>query len=339
MEPKLMKSVLSSRISVFFLTLVTVSAAAGQAPIAQRHTDVLQHRLEGIAASYPGKVGIFVRNIETGEETGLNADDQFPMASTYKVAIMTQVFREVEAGHLSLTDRVTLTEKDRALGSGLFSYMSPGLNPTIHDLLLLMITVSDNEATDLLLKRVGASNVTAMLRQLGIQDMRVDRTTAELINDWLSLANPAFHGLSGAELLAHPDKFSNPTPEQTEKADRAFLNDPRDHSSPRAMAELLTKIVRNQAASEKSCKDMLEIMAEQQLRTRMHRYLEDAQIASKSGTIGYTINDVGIVTIGKQHIVFSAFTLKSSEAVKTEQAEELIGRLARAAYNYFQDTK
>jgi beta-lactamase class A len=321
-----------------YCAALTAFLALAAAAAAQRNTPVLQQRLAAIAAGYPGKVGIFVRNIETGEETGLAADDQFPMASTYKVAIMTEVFRQAEAGRFSLTDRVTLADGDRALGSGLFSYMSPGLNPTIHDLLLLMITVSDNEATDLLLKRVGAKNVTATLRQLGIEDMRVDRTTEELINNWLAAANPALRGVSGAELMAHPEKVGEISREQTEQADRAFVNDPRDHSSPKAMAELLTKIVRNQAASEKSCKDMLTIMAEQQLRTRMHRYLENVPIASKSGTIGYTVNDVGIVTAGKNHIVFSAYTLKGSEAVSSEQAEELIGRLARATYNYFQDT-
>lgn len=310
-----------------------------QAAAAQRNTPVLQQRLAAIAASYPGKVGVFVRNVETGEETGLNVGDQFPMASTYKVAIMTEVFRQAEAGRFSLTDRVTLKESDRALGSGLFSYMTPGLSPTIHDLLLLMITVSDNEATDLLLKRVGAKNVTDTLRQLGIEDMRVDRTTEELINSWLSAAKPALRGITGSELMAHPERVGEISRDETEQADRVFANDPRDHCSPKAMAELLTKIVRNQAASEKSSKDMLTIMAEQQLRTRMHRYLENVAIASKSGTIGYTVNDVGVLTSGKNHIVFSAFTLKSSEAVSSEQAEELIGRLARATYNYFEDSK
>src|SRR5215813_7032655 len=133
---------------------------------------VLRGRLAEIAASFPGKVGVLVRNVETGVETGVNADEQFPMASTYKVAIMAQVFREADAGRIKLDERVTLTAADARLGSGLLPYFSPGLSPTIHDLLLLMITVSDNVATDILLKRVGAKKVTAMLRQLGIEGMR-----------------------------------------------------------------------------------------------------------------------------------------------------------------------
>lgn len=300
-------------------------------------SSTLQHRLAEIAARFPGKVGISIRNLDTNEEAGINADQQFPMASTYKVAIMVQVFREAEAGRVSLTERIALAEKDRRLGSGLLPYTTPGLNPTIHDLILLMITLSDNEATDLLLARVGAKNVTALLRQLGIKEMRVDRSTEELIGDWLSVADPKLRGVSGAELSAHPDKLPQLPREQTERADRAFIDDPRDHTSPNAMADLLIKIFRNQAASEKSCRDMLEIMEQQQLRTRIHRYLEDATVASKNGTIGYVTNDVGIISVGKQHFVASIYTLKASSDVTTEQAEELIGRIARAAYEYFED--
>jgi len=325
--------------ALFLLVSFILLPVARSQESAPKGSAVLQERLAKIAASFPGKVGIFVRNIETGEETGVNSNDQFPMASTYKVAVMVQVFREAEAGRLSLAERVPLSEADRRLGSGLLPYMSAGLNPTIHDLVLLMITLSDNEATDLLLKRVGAKNVTAMLRQLGIQDIRVDRSTEELIGDWLAAANPSLRGVPGAEFFAHPEKHAGLTREQTDHADRAFVDDPRDHTSPKAMVDLLTKIFRAQAASEKSCHDMLEIMQQQQLRTRIHRYLENATVASKNGTIGYVTNDVGIIYANKHHLVVSVYTLKANSNVTTEQAEELIGRIARVAYNYFEDSR
>lgn len=304
---------------------------------ASANLEVLRARLAEVAASFPGKVGVFVRNVETGAETGVNADEQFPMASTYKVAIMALVFREAEAGRIKLDERVTLTAADMRLGSGLLPYFTTGLNPTIHDLLLLMITVSDNVATDLLLKRVCAKNVTAMLRQLGIEGMRVDRSTEEIIGSYLEAADPKFRGVSGAELAAHPERFPAMTKEATERANQAIVDNPRDHASPRAMADLLTKIVKNQAASEKSCADMLGIMQAQQLRTRIQRYLENVPTATKNGTIGYATNDVGVLYLGKQHLVVSIYTLKGSSTVSSEQAEERIGKLARAAYDYFED--
>ena len=320
------------------MLLVSLSCATRAQPPAPIHPAILQHRLQSIAASFPGTVGIFARNLETGAEVSINPDQQFPMASTYKIAIMVHIYREVDAGRISLTERVPLKESDRRLGSGLLTFMTPGLDPTIHDLLLLMITVSDNEATDLLLGRVGAANVTETLRSLGIRDMRVDRSTQQLIADWLGEADPRIRTMSAAAMLSDTAAFANLTREQLDKAGVALRKDPRDQTSPRAMADLLSKIVTSEAASEKSCRDMLEIMGNQQLRTRIHRYLEDVPIASKNGTIGETTNDVGVLSLGAQHIVLSVFTQKASSDVRTEQAEEFIGRIARAVYDYAQDT-
>jgi beta-lactamase class A len=318
--------------------LLSLSPAMLHAQGGAAHAGVLEQRLQGLTSEFPGKVGIFVRNVETGAEVSIHADEMFPMASTYKVAIMTQVFREVEAGRMSLDERVTLTESDRRPGSGLFVFMRPGLNPTIHDLLLLMITVSDNTATDLLLKRVGAANVTAMLRQLGIRDFRVDRSTEQIIGDWLGAADSRLRGVTAAQMLAKPEQFGALTPEQLDSAARTFADDPRDHTSPRAMGDLLTKIVKNEAASAKSCQDMLEIMTEQQLRGRIPRYLEAVSSATKSGTIGPVTNDVGVINVGKGHVVLSVYTLKANAGVRTELAEQFIAHVARTVYDYSEDT-
>ena len=257
------------------------------------------------------------------------------MASVYKIAIMVHVFREVDAGRLSLAERIEITEADRRLGSGLLTHMTPGLKPTLYDLLLLMITISDNQATDMLLGRVGAANVTATLRQLGLKDIRVDRPTAELIGDLLALTDESFRGKSPADLLANRQLFAKITPEKREQANRAFLEDKRDVSSPRAMVELLVKLFRGEAASQASCEKMLQILRLQQFRQRIPRYLEDVPAANKTGTIGFTTNDAGIIFAGKQPIALAIFTLKANLQVSTEEAEERIGEIARTIYDYF----
>src|SRR5262249_28350303 len=98
------------------IVAVCAMLCGSAAAYGQSSAELLQKRLAEIAASFPGKVGVFVRNVETGVETGVNADEQFPMASTYKVAIMAQVFREAEAGRIKLDERVTLTAADARLG-------------------------------------------------------------------------------------------------------------------------------------------------------------------------------------------------------------------------------
>jgi beta-lactamase class A len=322
--------------TVFFsLLLLCVSVPLLAQSGGTSNAAVLQERLQQLAASFPGKVGVYVRNVETGATVAINADGTYPMASTYKVAIMVQVFREVEAGKMSLDERVTLKQSDIHPGSGLFAYMAPGLAPTIHDLLLMMITVSDNEATDILLSRVGATNVTATLKSLGIRNIRVDRSTEQIISDWLGAADPQFRGKTAAEMLAHPEFFAKLTQEQMDKAGQSFTDDPRDHTSPRAMAELLEKIVTSKAASEKSCHDMLGIMQKQEHRGRISRYLGEMTTATKSGTIGLTTNDVGVLYVGNQHVVITVYTVKASTLVQTDQAEDVIGRIAKATYDYF----
>jgi len=297
----------------------------------------LQSRVEELSRSFNGTIGVYARNIETGAEVAYKADEKFPMASVYKLAIMVQVFREVDAGRLSLTDRIDLTEADRRLGSGLLMYMTPGLKPTLHDLLTMMITVSDNEATDKLFAMVGARNVNAMLATLGVKDVRVDRPTSDLITDWLALGDPDVRKLSVAQMVSDPSFFASITAPQIEKSDKEFLNDPRDHASPRGISELRIKIFRNEAASEKSCQDMLEILKLQQYNDRIPRYLpEDTTVAHKTGEIGYTRNDAGIIYEGKQHIVLTIFGLRGSEAVSESDLKQREGAIARAIYDYFQ---
>jgi len=297
----------------------------------------LQARVEELSRSFPGTIGVYARNIETGAEVGYKADELFPMASVYKIAIMVQVFREVDAGRLSLNDRIELGTPDRRLGSGLITYMTPGLKPTLHDLLMMMITVSDNEATDKLLSMVGAKNVTATLRAIGIKDIRVDRPTSDLIADWLAYSDPSFRNVSLAQMIAHPDVFDKMTPEQFERGSKAFTEDPRDHASPRGMSELLVKIFRSEAASEKSCQDMLEILKLQQFNDRIPRYLpEGTAVAHKTGEIGYTRNDAGIIYAGDQRIVVAIFALRASGDVSEQETYQRTGEIARAIYDYFQ---
>ena len=102
-----------------------------------------------IAASLGGTVGVAARNLASGAEVHIAADDLFPMASCFKIPVMVEVMRRVDAGSLRLDDRVTLTEADKSPGSTLI-HCHEGLRPSVRDLLYLMITLSDNTATDML---------------------------------------------------------------------------------------------------------------------------------------------------------------------------------------------
>jgi beta-lactamase class A len=102
-----------------------------------------------IAADLGGTVGVAARNLASQASVSLDAGEPFPMASCFKIPIMVEVMRRVDAGTIRLSDRLTLTEADKSPGSTLI-HCHAGLRPSLRDLLYLMITLSDNTATDML---------------------------------------------------------------------------------------------------------------------------------------------------------------------------------------------
>jgi beta-lactamase class A len=330
------------------ITRIAISAAAAVAFIATPYVvwadppstlERLQARVEQLVASFPGTIGVFAHHVQTGAEIAVNADRPFPMASTFKVPIMVQTFREIDAGRLSLDDRFETGPDNRRLGSGLLTQLQPGLNPTLHDLLLMMIVVSDNQATDMVLGLVPPAKVTAGMRELGIDGIRVDRTVDQLIGDFMGLANPVMRGKTSRDVFTDPSLVQGTQVWDNEGAARAFSEDLRDVATPRAMTELLLKIHRSEAASEASCAQMLGILRTQQFTQRIPRYLpEGTAFAGKTGTIGFTTNDTGIIFAGDQTIALTVYTLLPNLEVPRFKAEQAIGEIAREIYDYFRYT-
>jgi beta-lactamase class A len=300
---------------------------------ALRAIDPLRARLQEMVDAFPGTMGMTVRDITTGKEISINGDRLFPMASVYKIPIMVEVFRQVEAKKFSLDDRIELTDNERTLGSGILTLLSNGLKPTIRDLITLMIVLSDNQATDILLKKVGADNVTATMRSLGLKDIRVDRTTFELIRDFVVLFDERARDKTYREIITLA-RTSEPHPEKLAIAEREFAKVMKDVSSPHNMALLLEMIVKGEAASRESCQQMMTILRRQQFNQRLPRYLpESAGMAHKTGTIGSTTNDAGVLFVRGRPIVLVVFTV--DKRTGRGEVEEQMGRLARVVYDYF----
>ncbi len=117
--------------------------------------DLFERRVAAAKAAFPGEFALAARNLRTGEELAVDADRAMPTASTYKVPVMIEVFRQADAGELSLDETLPFTEDVRRLGSGVMRDLSLGLALPVRDLVMLMVIVSDNTATRLLLERVG----------------------------------------------------------------------------------------------------------------------------------------------------------------------------------------
>ena len=146
---------------IVLLVLITVgSLCVGQQSADPHSPAQLERELSRVRQGFPGEMSIYMKNLNNGEEIALDADTVYETFSVIKLAIASELLHQTEAGKLSLSDRVTIKPGDRRLPSGVLYAMDPGLQPTIKDLLTLMIIISDNEATDLLADKVGRANVT-----------------------------------------------------------------------------------------------------------------------------------------------------------------------------------
>jgi len=325
------------RVFLLGLILLFSSRLVGQSTKPAPQIERLRAHLQEMAGAFPGTMGVAVRDIGTGQAISINGDKLFPMASAYKIPILVEVFRQAEAKKFSLDDRVELTDADRTLGSGVLTLMSPGLKPTIKDLATLMIILSDNQATDILLNKVGAENVTATMRSFGLKNIRVDRTTFEMIRDYLALMDEGARDKTKQQLMTRP-RLDTATPERVAKADAEFAKANKDVASPQDMAALLELIVKGKAASEDSCRQMMTILNRQQFNQRLPRYLpEGVGFAHKTGTIASTTNDAGVMFVRGHAVALVVFTM--DKRAGRGEVEEQMGRMARVVYDFFDSIK
>jgi beta-lactamase class A len=300
--------------------------------------EALERELQRLGELSGGTMGVGVVHLESGRTAFLNGDEPFPMASTYKVPIAVELLRRVDEGKLDLGQMVDVERHHYSPGSGLLTDLinQPGLALSLRNLLEIMLLVSDNTATDLLLRHAGGGEVvTARMRAIGIDGIRVDRPTLHVIADWAGLSpvpgdeerDPAKYG----ELLGSVSE------EKAVEAKRAFEDDPRDTATPRAMAALLEKIWKREVLTPASGDLLLDIM--KRCRTGAGRLKgilpEGTEVAHKTGTIGRTLNDVGVITLpnGAGHVVVAAFVKKSDRP--DAERERAIAEAARAAHDYF----
>lgn len=127
----------------------------------------LASRLEGVA-------GVAAENLATGARVDLRSDEPFPTASAIKIFVLGALFAKAAAGKLSLDERRPIDANARLLGSGVLLHLSPGLEPTRADLATLMMMVSDNLATNLLLDELGLDAVNAHIRGAGVEHSRLN---------------------------------------------------------------------------------------------------------------------------------------------------------------------
>ena len=298
----------------------------------------LQQEVERLAAQLPGNTGVGVVHLESGRSVHVGADRPFPMASTMKVPVAVHILKLVDEGKLSLRQQVLLGEDDvyPEMGGPMDLHLTAGSAITVRDLLHMMITVSDNNATDILLRLGGGTDaVNARMRAVGLDGIRVDRYIWELLANYYGdndasqrkPLDPTGYGtLAAAERSA----------EQRRRNVAAWNADPRDTSTARAMTALLARLWRGELLAADTTRVLQDIL--RQTRTgpsRLRGMLPPkTTVSHKTGTVGDTINDVGVIALpaDRGHVVVTVF-VQSEESTASRDAT--IAQIARAAHDYF----
>ncbi len=302
---------------------------------------MLRRRIASIVDHVDGQMGVAVHDVTTGDEIGISADELFPMASVCKTPILVAAHRQADAGCLALGDRIEITHDTRVHGSGLLNFCDEGLRPSLRDLLLFMIVVSDNAATDLVLSLVGGpAGVTSVMRELGLADIRLDRTIRQLLTDIHLAIDPNAGRLDYHELEALL---------KTDDRVRAIFRDSargfdaiqaatadRDEATPRDIARLYKLLARGECASKESCDTAMETLERQQLRGRLPRNLPpNVRCCNKTGTLGNgtVCNDTGLIFVDDRPVAIAVLSRDVKQVPSETNAA--IARIGRAVYDHF----
>jgi len=327
---------MASRIAL--LPLLLLCAFAPVAALAQTPPAALQTEAERLAALLPGRVGAALVHLESGRAVYLDADTPYPMASTVKIPVAVHILKLVDEGVLSLHQQITLGADDiyPEMGGPMDRHLSAGSAISVRDLLHMMVTVSDNNATDLLIRLGGGTRaVHQRMRSLGFEGIRVDRFIWELLANYFgaegNLQERTFTLADYGEWAV-----AERSREQRLVNIRHWNLDPRDTGTARSMAELLQRVWRGELLSPESTQVLQQIMqATYSGAARLKGHLpRNTVVAHKTGTVGDAINDAGVITLpeGRGHVVAVVYVLSEADSALRE---DLIAQLARAAHDYF----
>ena len=293
-----------------------------------RQTTALQNVLARSSSEFPGKAGIWVKHLTTGETAGVRDGEMFNSASVIKIPVLVLAFQMADKGAINLDERITIRKQDIRGGSGVFRYHDAGLQPTFRDVLLQMVITSDNTATDLAIAKVGGvARVNAWLEERGDAGQRLVQTTGELFAKYGALAPAGDLSRRSSDEIARAEADRNAKTNE----DRSYW---LGEITPRGIGVMLEAIEKRTIASKAACDDMIRMMRAQQAGARRLNHFLTVPVAHKTGDFPPVLaNDVGIIYARSGPIVVSF--LGNAITGNYGDAEDRIGRFAQQLVEYF----
>jgi beta-lactamase class A len=271
---------------IFFASSFAQTASnPANAPSAEK-SKVLWQKLEStihdVDQHLDGVMGVAIEDLKTGDQFFLHENEVFAQASSIKIAVLANLYLQTQQGKLKLTDLYTVQASDLVPDSDIMNGLTPGVTRvTLRDLATMMVAVSDNSATNVLIDRVGMENVNAMLDSLGLAHTRLRRKMMDL--------EAAKHGRENI-------------------------------STPREMMTLLESIYREKLFNKESTTDFFKVLSTNKNSWIPRDLPADVKTANKPGALEGVRNDSGIVFVEGRPYVICVMTAFLTNERDGEQA-------------------
>jgi beta-lactamase class A len=308
--------------ALLFAILTLPAAAQQNAQSDAALTAALQSQIAG----YHGKVSLYARDLATNQTVALDADQPVPTASVIKLGVLYTALEQIRSGQAHFDDRLMLHHEDQVPGSGVLLFFDTPMTLTLKDALTLMIAVSDNSATNMVIDDLGLDTIDNQLTRPAPQGLG-------LKNTWLY--KKVFRPATGP-MPADQKEFGLGKTTAREMAgimDRLVTCNlgPAPASTPNPASSTVP-------SDQDLCKAAMHMLKVQSDRAGIPRYLEkldttegDSAIANKTGAIDQARNDVGALFTQHGTIIISAFTHDNADTSWTpdNQGQLLIAKMAR----------
>jgi len=226
----------------------------------------LEANIQDVDAKLDGVMGVAIEDLTTGDHFFLHEDEVFAQASSIKITVQANLYLQAQQGKLKLTDLYTVQSSDLVPDSDIMGGLTPGVTRlTLRDLATMMVAVSDNSATNVLIDRVGMQNVNSMLDSLGLTHTLLRRKMMDL---------------------------------QAAKEGRENI------STPREMMTLLDAIYHGKILNKDSAADFFQMLSTNKDSWIPRDLPQDLKIANKPGALEAVRNDSGIVFVeGRPYVI------------------------------------
>jgi beta-lactamase class A len=286
---------------IYFLLLLATASAQTTATKQQLLWQKLESSITEVDRNLDGVLGVAILDLTSGQKFLLHPDEIFPQASSIKIAVLAELYHQAQTGKVKLTDLYTVQSSDLVPDSNIMGGLTPGVTKiTLRDLATMMVAVSDNSATNVLIDRLGMENVNALMDSLGLAHTRLRRKMMDL---------------------------------------KAAGEGRENVSTPGEMMTLLEDLYRGKVLNKEMTADFFKILSTPKQSFIPRDLPEGLKIANKPGELEGVRNDSGIVFVENRPYVICIMTTYLRNEREGEKAISRISaatysmfdRLARAS--------